>query len=46
MSAARDRRRDYPTKVGIFTQALYNAALKQRWVVISMKNDWEAHFRV
>jgi phosphoglycolate phosphatase-like HAD superfamily hydrolase len=29
------------TKVGTFTQALYDEAKKQGWVVISMKNDWK-----
>jgi phosphoglycolate phosphatase-like HAD superfamily hydrolase len=28
------------TKVGAFTQALYDEARKQGWVVISMKSDW------
>jgi len=32
------------TKVGAFTQALYNEAHKQGWVVISMKNDWSRIF--
>jgi len=32
------------TKVGSFTQALYDEAMKQRWVVISMKNDWKRVF--
>ena len=27
------------TKVGTFTQALYDQAKKQSWTVISMKND-------
>jgi phosphoglycolate phosphatase-like HAD superfamily hydrolase len=29
------------TKVGTFTQALYDEAGKQGWTVISMKNDWK-----
>ena len=29
------------SKVGTFTQALYDEAKKQGWVVISMKNDWK-----
>ena len=29
------------TKVGTFTQALYDEAKKQGWIVISMKNDWK-----
>ena len=29
------------TKVGTLTQALYDEAKKQGWVVISMKNDWK-----
>jgi phosphoglycolate phosphatase-like HAD superfamily hydrolase len=32
------------TKVGTFTQALYDEATKQSWVVISMKNDWKHVF--
>ena len=32
------------TKVGAFTQALYDEAKKQGWVVISMKNDWARVF--
>jgi phosphoglycolate phosphatase-like HAD superfamily hydrolase len=32
------------TKVGTFTQALYEEARKQGWVVISMKNDWKRIF--
>jgi phosphoglycolate phosphatase-like HAD superfamily hydrolase len=32
------------TKVGAFTQALYDEALKQGWVVISMKSDWKRIF--
>jgi hypothetical protein len=32
------------TKVGTFTQALYDEARKQGWVVISMKNDWKRLF--
>ena len=28
------------TKVGAFTQALYDQAKKQGWTVISMENDW------
>jgi phosphoglycolate phosphatase-like HAD superfamily hydrolase len=32
------------TKVGAFTQALYDEAGKQGWVVISMKNDWKKIF--
>ncbi len=32
------------TKVGTFTQALYDWAKKQGWVVISMKNDWKRVF--
>jgi phosphoglycolate phosphatase-like HAD superfamily hydrolase len=33
------------TKVGTFTQVLYDEAMKQGWVVISMKNDWKRIFR-
>ncbi len=32
------------TKVGTFTQALYDEAKKQGWIVISMKNDWNRIF--
>jgi phosphoserine phosphatase len=32
------------TKVGTFTQALYDEAKKKGWVVISMKNDWKRVF--
>ena len=32
------------TKVGTFTQALYDEAEKQGWIVISMKNDWKNIF--
>ncbi len=32
------------TKVGTFTQALYNEATKSGWPVISMKNDWKRIF--
>jgi len=32
------------SKVGTFTQALYNEAIKQGWIVISMKNDWKRMF--
>jgi hypothetical protein len=32
------------TKVGAFTQALYDEAKKQGWIVISMKNDWKRIF--
>ena len=32
------------TKVGRFTQALYDEAKKQGWIVISMKNDWKTIF--
>ena len=32
------------TKVGTFTQALYDEAKKQGWTVISMKNDWKVLF--
>jgi phosphoglycolate phosphatase-like HAD superfamily hydrolase len=32
------------TKVGAFTQALYDQAKKQGWTVISMKNDWKRIF--
>jgi phosphoglycolate phosphatase-like HAD superfamily hydrolase len=32
------------SKVGTFTQALYDEAVKRNWVVISMKNDWRHVF--
>ena len=32
------------TKVGTFTQALYDEAMKQGWIVIRMKNDWKRIF--
>jgi hypothetical protein len=32
------------TKVGAFTQALYDEATKQGWIVISMKDDWKRIF--
>ncbi len=32
------------TKVGTFTQALYDEAKKDGWTVISMKNDWKRVF--
>ena len=48
-----DARREYaygpaqglpPTKVGTFTQALYDEAKKEGWIVISMKDDWKRVF--
>ncbi len=32
------------TKVGTFTQELYDEAMKQGWIVISMKHDWKRIF--
>ena len=32
------------TKVGTLTQALYDEAKKENWMVISMKNDWKRIF--
>jgi phosphoglycolate phosphatase-like HAD superfamily hydrolase len=32
------------TKIGTFTQALYDEAKKNGWTVISMKNDWKRIF--
>jgi len=32
------------TKVGTFTQGLFDEAKKQDWIVISMKNDWKVIF--
>lgn len=34
------------TKVGTFTQALYDEATKNGWTVISMKKDWKVIFPV
>jgi hypothetical protein len=48
-----DARREYAygpaqglpdTKVGAFTQALYDEAKKQGWIIISMKDDWKRIF--
>jgi phosphoglycolate phosphatase-like HAD superfamily hydrolase len=33
-----------PTKVGTFTQALYDEAKQRGWIVISMKHDWKRVF--
>lgn len=32
------------TRVGTFTQGLYDEARRQGWIVISMKNDWRRIF--
>ncbi len=32
------------TKVGTFTQALYDEAKKDGWMIVSMKNDWKRIF--
>jgi hypothetical protein len=32
------------TKVGTLSQAMYDMAQKQGWIVISMKNDWKRIF--
>jgi phosphoserine phosphatase len=32
------------SKIGTFTQALYDEAKKSGWIVISMKNDWKKVF--
>ena len=32
------------TKVGTFTQALYDEATKKDWIVVSMKDDWKKIF--
>jgi phosphoserine phosphatase len=32
------------SKVGTFTQALYDAARKKGWIVVSMKDDWKRIF--
>ena len=34
------------SKVGAFTQALYDEAKKKGWIVISMKDDWKRVFRI
>jgi hypothetical protein len=48
-----DARREYAygpaqglpdTRVGTFTQALYDEAKSKDWIVISMKNDWKRIF--
>jgi hypothetical protein len=38
------RRKAGHTKVGTFTQKLYDEAKKKGWSVISMKNDWKRVF--
>ena len=32
------------SKIGTFTQALYDEARQKGWIVISMKNDWNEVF--
>jgi hypothetical protein len=32
------------TKIGTLSQAMYDMAKKQGWVIISMKNDWKRIF--
>jgi hypothetical protein len=32
------------TRVGTFTQTLYDEAKKEGWTIISMKNDWKRIF--
>lgn len=32
------------TKVGTFTQKLYDEAKKQGWTIVSMKDDWKTFF--
>ena len=32
------------TKIGRFTQELYDEAIKSGWTVVSMKNDWKRIF--
>jgi len=32
------------TRIGTFTQALYDEAKKQGWIIISMKDDWKRIF--
>ena len=31
------------TGVGTFSQAMYDTAIKQGWIIVSMKNDWKRH---
>ena len=33
-----------PTRVGTFSQALYDEAMKRGWTVVSMKTDWKRIF--
>jgi len=32
------------TAVGTFSQAMYDMAVKQGWIVVSMKSDWRKIF--
>jgi len=32
------------TGVGTFSQAMYDTAIKQGWIIVSMKNDWKRIF--
>jgi len=32
------------SKIGTFPQALYDQAMKDGWIVVSMKNDWKRIF--
>ena len=32
------------TKIGTFPQSLYDQAMKDGWIVVSMKNDWKRIF--
>jgi phosphoglycolate phosphatase-like HAD superfamily hydrolase len=32
------------TSVGTFSQAMYDMAVKQGWIIVSMKNDWKKIF--
>ena len=34
------------SKVGTFPQELYDRAIENGWIVISMKNDWKRHLLV
>jgi hypothetical protein len=36
--------RTVTSKVGTFSQALYDEAKRDGWTVISMKNDWKRIF--
>ena len=39
------QRKEPDTKVGTFTQELFDEAKKDGWTVISMKSDWKRIFK-